>query len=447
MIILPLLVLLLSYLVVYLSINSQKPRVAQYAKSAPPVLLIAWIIATCFIGNRYSIPSINIFLNIICIIAIVIGVFYMRDGRKLGFYSIVASSLLHISNSFLTKYDIETNVFIIIVDAFLILLLVLIVFLKNRNGNRWFDVMSFYSEPSIKTSFLRYYNILSIITFVFIMFVFPTYRSLHDDVRYFKTYYNEYDFYDNDGKYDYYKYLSVFSNIDKDRFEIKKINGNYYHVRPIKSNPSVNHGVTNDGNISTKNTLTGPQLFEKYNSAVFLILTSNGMNAAQGSGFFISEDGLAVSNYHVFKGSVVGFETIQLIDGSEYKVKEVIAKNVREDIIIFKVDAPNNTFNFIPIAKEEPKIGETVYAIGNPLGIKNIISEGLLSGEMNNYAWQINAEIDHGSSGGVLLNTKGEAIGITAGGMEHSGANLNYAIKIKYITKYLDSPKQEKELF
>ena len=248
MIILPLLVLLLSYLVVYLSINSQKPRVAQYAKSAPPVLLIAWIIATCFIGNRYSIPSINIFLNIICIIAIVIGVFYMRDGRKLGFYSIVASSLLHISNSFLTKYDIETNVFIIIVDAFLILLLVLIVFLKNRNGNRWFDVMSFYSEPSIKTSFLRYYNILSIITFVFIMFVFPTYRSLHDDVRYFKTYYNEYDFYDNEGEYSYFKYLSVFSHLNKDKFEIKQIGGNYYHVRPKEYYTNDVAPISEDGN-------------------------------------------------------------------------------------------------------------------------------------------------------------------------------------------------------
>ena len=53
------------------------------------------------------------------------------------------------------------------------------------------------------------------------------------------------------------------------------------------------------------------EIFKKYNSAVFMIYTTDGLGVFQGSGFFISENGVAVSNYHVFKGTAVGSETIR----------------------------------------------------------------------------------------------------------------------------------------
>ena len=58
--------------------------------------------------------------------------------------------------------------------------------------------------------------------------------------------------------------------------------------------------------------LEGSQVFDRYGNAVFMIFTSDGSNGYQGSGFFVSNDGLAVSNYRVFKGTTIGREQIKL---------------------------------------------------------------------------------------------------------------------------------------
>lgn len=183
--------------------------------------------------------------------------------------------------------------------------------------------------------------------------------------------------------------------------------------------------------------MTGADLFEKYNSAVFMIYTSDGWNDYQGSGFFISKDGVAVSNYHVFQGTGIGYEQILLSDGGRYKVKEVIATSSEGDIIVFKVEGKGKLFNCIPIAKQTPRVGEKAYAIGSPRGLENTFSSGEVSQIRGDNLLQINVPIDHGSSGGVLLNAKGEAIGITCAGLDNSGANLNFAIDINVLKKYV----------
>ena len=183
--------------------------------------------------------------------------------------------------------------------------------------------------------------------------------------------------------------------------------------------------------------MTGADLFEKYNSAVFMIYTSDGWNDYQGSGFFISKDGVAVSNYHVFQGTGIGYEQILLSDGSKCKVQEVIAKSSEDDIIVFKVEGKSKLFNCIPIAKQTPRVGEKAYAIGSPRGLENTFSSGEVSQIRGGNILQINVPIDHGSSGGVLLNAKGEAIGITSAGFDNSGANLNFAIDINVLKKYV----------
>lgn len=186
--------------------------------------------------------------------------------------------------------------------------------------------------------------------------------------------------------------------------------------------------------------LSGADIFKKYNSAVFMIYTSDGKNVFQGSGFFISASGIAVSNYHVFNGTEVGFELIQLADGKRYKVKEVIAKNKQHDFIIFKVQqTANEKFNYIPIADKRPQVGEKVYAIGSPRGLQNTFSSGEVSQWRDQYLMQINALIDHGSSGGALINEYGEVIGITSGSFyDGSQANLNYAWSIQVVKPYFN---------
>lgn len=183
--------------------------------------------------------------------------------------------------------------------------------------------------------------------------------------------------------------------------------------------------------------LEGFQIFDLYSSAVFMVFTSDGSNAYQGSGFFINDDGLAVSNYHVFKGTGIGKEQIKLVDSDvAYKVTEVLAKSEQEDFILFLVDCENT--NYIPIATGKPRIGEKVYAIGSPRGLENTFSSGEVSQWRADNLMQISALIDHGSSGGALINEYGEVVGITSGSFaDGSQANLNYAWSIDVIKPYL----------
>ncbi|TYP67713.1 stalk domain-containing protein [Paenibacillus methanolicus] len=90
---------------------------------------------------------------------------------------------------------------------------------------------------------------------------------------------------------------------------------------------------------------------------------------------------------------------------------------------------------YIDYNTELPEIGDKVFAIGSPQGLENTISEGIVSGirkDKNDITLiQHTADIDHGSSGGVLLNEYGQAIGVTSSGIE--GSNLEFAIPMKYV--------------
>lgn len=188
--------------------------------------------------------------------------------------------------------------------------------------------------------------------------------------------------------------------------------------------------------------LEGSQVFDRYGNAVFMIFTSDGSNGYQGSGFFVSNDGLAVSNYHVFKGTTIGREQIKLAGSNKsYSVAKVLHKSEKEDFIVFKVNCQNT--NYIPIAKSKPKIGDKVYAIGSPRGLENTFSSGEVSQWRADNLMQISALIDHGSSGGALINEYGEAIGITSGSFaDGSQANLNYAWSIDVVKPYRINPHE-----
>ena len=79
-----------------------------------------------------------------------------------------------------------------------------------------------------------------------------------------------------------------------------------------------------------------------------------------------------------------------------------------------------------------------MYAIGSPRGFENTISEGIISQWQENNLMQISVPIDHGSSGGALINEYGEVVGITSGTFyEGSQANLNYAWSIDVVKSHL----------
>lgn len=220
-------------------------------------------------------------------------------------------------------------------------------------------------------------------------------------------------------------------------------NNSYFNNRsrpPLPNKKNINPntvGTTETISSKSASVLTPSEIFEKLSSAVFKIHTSTGHQGFQGSGFFISSNGVAVSNYHVFQGTTIGYEDIILSDGSTYKVTEVYHKSLDNDFIIFKVGV-NRKVNYVKISSTTPKVGEKIYTIGSPRGLDNTFSSGEISQiRGNREILQISAPIDHGSSGGVLLNSRGEAVGITSGGIDDSGANLNYAWNIQLIKPYI----------
>ena len=167
----------------------------------------------------------------------------------------------------------------------------------------------------------------------------------------------------------------------------------------------------------------------------------------QGSGFFINNNGLAVSNYHVFKDTYKELAEIKL-QGSNvtYNVTDVFAFDEADDFIIFKVDRSNTSY--LPIAKTKPKVGERVYAIGSPRELENTISSGEVSQWRGANLMQITALIDHGSSGGALINEFGEVVGITSGTLYgESHANLNYAISINVVKRFFTRNNRSAEEF
>lgn len=219
-----------------------------------------------------------------------------------------------------------------------------------------------------------------------------------------------------------------------------------HNRRATKSNSEYTEAKASGRNIDVSlsnqrgedNKLDGAKVFAKYNTAVFMVFTSDGYNGYQGSGFFINSEGLAVSNYHVFKGTSIGEEQIKLANSDEpHKVVEVIHSDESEDFILFKVDVANT--NFIPLAKYKPQVGERVYAIGSPRGLENTFSSGEVSQWRDKNLMQISALIDHGSSGGALINEFGEAVGITSGTFaDGSQANLNYAWSIDAVKPFVN---------
>ncbi len=146
------------------------------------------------------------------------------------------------------------------------------------------------------------------------------------------------------------------------------------------------------------------------------------------SGFFIDESGIAVTNFHVIRG--IYSASITMTDGTKHKVEKVVGYDTNKDIAILKIEGSG--FNALQLGDSSKVVsGEKIYAIGNPQGLENTISEGIVSSANRNISGQrfiqITAPISPGSSGGALFNDKCEVVGITTGGIT-SGQNLNLAV-------------------
>ena len=164
----------------------------------------------------------------------------------------------------------------------------------------------------------------------------------------------------------------------------------------------------------------------------------------QGSGFIISKDGYILTNTHVV-GDVDKI-TVKLADGREFQAKKIGADS-KTEVAVIKIDADD--LPVLEIGKpDELQIGEWVIAIGNPFGLKETLTVGVVSAkgrsnigitDYENFI-QTDAAINPGNSGGPLLNIDGEAVGINTAIYSRSGGymGIGFAVPIDMAIKIKD---------
>ncbi len=216
----------------------------------------------------------------------------------------------------------------------------------------------------------------------------------------------------------------------------KKIYGDVSSDKP-KAEVSESPVSTSDSS-ATNMSMSIEGLVQVASPAIVMITTVTNTGGALGSGFLISPDGTIVTNYHVIKGA----EGLGVKFAQEKELitnVSVIKTDAVRDIALIKVNTPVNAAPLPLGDSEQIVVGERVVAIGNPQGLQNTVSDGLVSAVRDAGGVkqiQISVPISHGSSGGALINMRGQAIGITSSGIDQA-QNLNFAIPINYVKEYL----------
>ena len=205
--------------------------------------------------------------------------------------------------------------------------------------------------------------------------------------------------------------------------------------------------------------LSPADLYEKNVVSTVGITTSGKINSrfggytfqAAGSGFIITEDGYILTNHHVIDGSDT--VTVATFDEQTYDAK-VIGYDESSDIAILKVEATN----LKPVTvgdSDQLRVGDPVYAIGNPLGeltfslthgIVSALSRNVKTGSHTMNLIQTDCAINSGNSGGALFNSRGEVVGITNAKYSASGFsneaeidNVGFAIPVNSVTRIVTS--------
>lgn len=184
---------------------------------------------------------------------------------------------------------------------------------------------------------------------------------------------------------------------------------------------------------------------ESVSEAVVKVSTPAGM----GSGFFFHSDGYLITNYHVIEKEtrieVTVFRKVKTgFEKKKYKKVKIEAINPFMDLALLKVEEANDTkFACASLGDiGNIKVGEKVFAIGNPLGLERTVTDGVISTKNRAFEGivyiQTNADINPGNSGGPLFNLAGEVIGVTNMGYIFFGG-LGFAIPVDYVKHFIEN--------
>jgi S1-C subfamily serine protease len=168
--------------------------------------------------------------------------------------------------------------------------------------------------------------------------------------------------------------------------------------------------------------LTAEQIYRQDAPGVVQITATTGTAQALGSGFVIDKTGHIITNYHVVKGA----QNVQVsFSGQDEITATVVGTDPSTDVAVLKIDARARALTPLPLGNSDAvTVGDSVFAIGNPFGFTRTLTTGVVSAlqrklEAPNtlpieHAIQTDAAINHGNSGGPLLDIAGRVIGVTS---------------------------------
>ena len=215
-----------------------------------------------------------------------------------------------------------------------------------------------------------------------------------------------------------------------------RIEGTPEEVRATQD--SLFHTVDNPSELSIR------QQAARVKPSVVLVSTPGGL----GSGVIVNDDGYAITNAHVVQGEqdLRAVTWIPQDDGTLKRTTiedvEIVAVNNHLDLALLRIKHPDDgAFSWAPLERFETiEVGQPVFAIGNPLGLEQTTSQGVVSTTQRSFEGlsyiQTDAAINPGNSGGPLFNTRGEVVGITNMGIL-GGEALGFAIPTRYVKDFI----------
>ncbi len=203
---------------------------------------------------------------------------------------------------------------------------------------------------------------------------------------------------------------------------------------------------------------TPSSIYNGAKDAVTYIVSSLPQGQATGTGFVVSNDGLIVTNDHVIDGAT----QVKVMIGTSQKAQDakIVGADPSRDLALLKVDG--NDLKTLPLGdSSQVGVGDATYAIGNPFGLDQTFTSGIVSALNRNLqapdgatisgAIQTDAAINPGNSGGPLLDSDGQVIGVNSqietgqsGGGEGGNVGIGFAIPVNTVKTFIDEAKSGK---
>ena len=180
-----------------------------------------------------------------------------------------------------------------------------------------------------------------------------------------------------------------------------------------------------------KDELVNINVYEKISPAIVSVAAQLSDGVSEGTGCIITTDGQILTGWHVVEGA----KTIDVTtsNGQTYKAKLVAKMKDKKDLAILKIE-PDEELPTVSFGdSEEVKVGQKVLSIGNPFGFSNTLTQGIISRiDYVKNRFQTDAAINPGCSGGPILNSTGEVIGISQSiyNPDHNISNIGIGFAI-----------------